>query len=172
MNPFGSGRVVVRDGFVTDDGDFYTQNAQPCPWRWLVIRSATGTVFGTDPPRRLSKAQPPPSCFLNRTQLSRLPLAGFLVPGDYTIRLWGATDADPEWYEIGSGNPADNGATDVRIETTFRIGAVPPPVDPIRLLREGVEQLEGSQAYLNGFANVVKGTRRCRQALDALGSQP
>lgn len=172
MKPFGSGRVVVTDGKVTDDGDFYTANGDPVTWRWFAIYTGAVPVFGMDPPLRYRKGEPPPQCFQTRSALAAFPLASVLQPGRYTLRIWGGVDTDPDWYEIGSSNPQDNGATDVTIATTFELGAPPPPVDPMKRLREGVEQLENSNAYAAGFTNVVQGTRKCRQALDVLGSQP
>lgn len=165
MNPFGAGHVVVTGDLVTDDGNFFTQNNQPVPLRWIKITGPAGTGFGVDPAPRRAKTSGRPAWFLTRDELARLRLSTLLAPGDYRIRVWGGVDADADWYEIGSGNSADNGATDVRIETTFTLGLT---VDPLSVLLAGVKQLEGSNAYRQGFSNVLAGTRKCRQAYEAL----
>jgi len=166
MKPFGGGHVVVRDGRVVDDGDFSTANNDPVILRAYAIWHADGTlVAGRVPPSRSAKKDGRLPWLLTRPELAALNFNEFPA-AKYRIQLWGGVDTNPDWYEIGSSNPADNGATDVEISTWFTVGPAQPTA--IEILRRGVERLERSDAYKRNFTNVVAGTKDCRRALDQL----
>ena len=155
MNPFGSGTVIIENGYTTDDGNFYTANKQNVFGRWVLITHEGGAIaYGEFPPRNLRKDLQAGKPIYTREKLKITDLSKLLPgPGKYFIRLWGIVGDDPDYLEIGSGNAADNGASDTVVGTWFTIGSMPPPPPP----NNDVEELIGvlvatKEVNRNGYA--------------------